>query len=145
MYIILIAIGLFLIVITPISIKAGKKSANWPATSGTILSSEVEEEISTDAEDGVSKYYYPRIRYEYEINGTKYQGNKYKLLEPSMSRQKAYEFAALFLPGNKVNVYYNPQKPQQAVLQTGAQNFLYIFLFIGVALIVTGIYLCMTS
>ena len=55
MYIGLIAIGLFLVVITPMSIRAGKKSASWPSVTGTVLSSEVEEKISADAEDGVSR------------------------------------------------------------------------------------------
>lgn len=145
MYIGLIAIGLFLVVITPMSIRAGKKSASWPSVTGTVLSSEVEEKISADAEDGVSRTYYPRIRYEYLIGENKYQGSKYKLLESSMSKRKAEEFAAMFLPGNKVNVYYNPKKPQESVLQTGTQNFLYVFLFLGIGMILAGIYYCMQS
>ncbi len=145
MYIVLIAIGLFLVVITPISIKAGKRSTSWPTVPGTVLSSDVEQKIETDADDSVSVYYYPRVRYEYKVEGKTYQSVKYKLLDASTTKKKAQEFTALFLPGNTVTVHYNPAKPEEAVLQPGSQNYLYFFLVLGVALVIAGVVQCLLT
>ena len=145
MYIVLIAIGLFLVVITPISIKAGKRSTTWPTVPGKVISSEVERETRTDSDDNVSVNYYPRIRYEYKVEGKTYQSTKYKLLDASTTKKKAEEFTALFLPGNAVTVHYNPSKPENAVLQPGSQNYLYFFLVLGVALIIAGIVQCLLT
>jgi hypothetical protein len=144
-YIFLIAIGLFLVVITPISLKVGEISKTWLTTQGNVISSEVEQEKSVDLDDSESVHYYPRIRYKYKVEGQTFQSRRVKILDASMIKLKAQEYADQFLPNNKVAVYYNPIKPEEAVLQTGAQNFLYVFLIMGVGLILAGIVQCMNK
>jgi hypothetical protein len=139
MWWVLILLGLIFVGITPISIKRGKKSENWPQTEGKVISSEVETRQEVDTEGDTSTYYYPRINYEYKVSNEKFQSSKYRLLDASMTMKKAKQLVESFTPGQTVAVYYDPVKPAEAVLITGAPKFLYIFAVIGVFLIIAGI------
>jgi hypothetical protein len=135
----LVILGLVFVVITPLSIKLGKKSENWPQTQGKVISSEVEIRQETDTEGDTSTYYYPRIHYDYNVGGEKFQSSKYRFLDASMTRKKANELVESYSPGQTVAVYYDPAKPTEAVLITGAPKFLYVFAVIGAILIIAGL------
>ena len=85
---------------------------------------------------GEHVYFYPRLHYDYEVGGKVYNGFRYKLLDSSMSKRKAYEFISHFSPGDIITAYYNPEKPLESVLVTGVQKYLYVFLVIGIGLTV---------
>jgi len=135
----LVILGLVFVVITPLSIKRGKKSENWPQTQGNVISSEVEIRQEIDTEGDTSTYYYPRIHYEYNVGGEKFQSSKYRFLDASMTRSKANELVGSYSPGQTVTVYYDPAKPAEAVLITGAPKFLFVFAVIGGLLIIAGL------
>jgi len=125
-------------ILMPIAINRGKKSRNWPTTEATVISTEVEEKHKYD-EDGESVYFYPRAHYDYLVGGQLYQGFEYKLLEASMSKRKAIEFISNFIPGDKLTVYYDPEKPTESVMQPGEQKYFYFFLVIGIGVIVLSL------
>jgi len=134
MWIVLLAVGVILTLLMPISISKGRKSKTWPTTEATVVSTEVEEKHEYDEDGDKHVYYYPRIHYDYRVEGQFYNGFKYKLLEASMSKRKAYEIISNFMTGDKLTVYYNPEKPTESVLQPGEQKYLYVFLVIGIGL-----------
>jgi hypothetical protein len=138
MWVVFLIVGVILSILMPIAINRGKKSRNWPTTEATVISTEVEEKHKYD-EDGESVYYYPRVHYDYRVGGQVYQGFKYKLLEASMSKRKAIEFISNFIPGDKLTVYYDPEKPTESVMQPGEQKYLYVFLVIGIGVIVLSL------
>ena len=127
-------VGVLLSIIMPISIRRGKESKEWPTSEGTVISTEVEERHEYN-EDGESVYYYPRVHYDYRVGDHVYHGFKYKLMNVSMSKRKAHEFISNFMPGDTLTVYYDPEKPTESVMQPGAQQYLYVFLAIGIGLI----------
>lgn len=135
----LVLIGLIFVAIAPFNIKKGKKSQQWPQTEGKVTASEVEIRQETDTEGDMSTYYYPRIHYEYQVNGEKFLSSKYRLLDASMTKKNAQQLVESYSPGQTVVVYYDPNKPADAVLITGAPKFLYIFAVIGAILIVAGL------
>jgi len=138
MWIVLLIVGVVLSILMLIAINRGKRSKNWPTSEATVISTEVEEKHEYD-EDGESVYYYPRVHYDYRIGGQVYQGYKYKLLEASMSKRKAFQFISNFMPGDKLTVYYDPEKPTESVMQPGEQKYLYVFMAIGIGTIILSL------
>jgi len=134
MWIVLLAVGVILTILMPISISKGRKSKTWPTTEATVVSTEVEEKHEYDEDGDKHVYYYPRIHYDYRVEGQFYNGFKYKLLEVSMSKRKAYEFVSNFMAGDKLTAYYDPENPAESVLQPGEQKYLYVFFVIGIGL-----------
>lgn len=108
--------------------------AGWREVSGTILKSEVK----FDWED-----YRPIIEYEYRVDGKSYRGDKI-VIGPRIQfnwKGPASRLVERYPVGLKVTVYVDPHNPRRAVLQTGTDRNLMLFL-VGVgaiALIITAV------
>jgi hypothetical protein len=115
-----------------------RASESWPTAAGLISSSSVDH--STDAEGGDS--YSPEITYQYQVDGQNLANNQIKFGENSYgSRRKAEEIAANYSIGKQVTVYYEPERPTNAVLEPGVTAGRYLvlgigLLFVAIALIV---------
>jgi hypothetical protein len=105
-----------------------RASATWPTAAGVVTSSEVDH--STDAEGGDS--YSPEVDYQYQVDGQTITNNQIKFGENSYSsRRKAEEIAANYPLGQQVTVYYEPERPTNAVLEPGVSAGSYIVISIG--------------
>jgi hypothetical protein len=105
-----------------------RASATWPTAAGVVTSSEVDH--STDAEGGDS--YSPEVDYQYQVDGQTITNNQIKFGENSYSsRRKAEEIAANYPLGQQVTVYYEPERPTNAVLEPGVSAGSYIVITIG--------------
>jgi hypothetical protein len=105
-----------------------RASATWPTAAGVVTSSEVDR--STDAEGGDS--YSPEVDYQYQVDGQTITNNQIKFGENSYSsRRKAEEIAANYPLGQQVTVYYEPERPTNAVLEPGVSAGSYIVISIG--------------
>lgn len=135
----LIGGGIYLIVRSRRDKQKAASSLAWPSVLGRVVESRVEESRSTDSEGDVSITYRPYVRYEYTLQDQTYSGDKLYvgLVGSSSNRRKAEETASQYPAGSAVTVYYNPQDPQDAVLQqkTGGNSAL----IIGIALLVMGV------
>jgi len=139
MSLILIVMGLTLVAIVPFSIAKGNRSKSWPKTSGTVLNTEVEERHEWDDEGDEHVYFYPRVIFSYTVDGQEFESNRIKLLNSSMSRRKCYAVISQYQVGDSVTVFTNPKKPKEGILVPGTQNYLYIFLVIGIILLAVGL------
>ena len=90
-------------------------------------------------EDREHVYYYPRVLYDFKVNGEVFHGFKMRLLQASMSRKRANALIANYTPGERISIYYDPKEPTESVIQPGEQKYLYIFLVIGIGLIAVSI------
>lgn len=82
----------------------------WPTTTGEILESTLEENA-----DG----WHPQVRYTYSVQGKSYVGDQlYLYASNERAEPSAREYLVPFPTGKTVAVYYNPEKPQEAVLDT---------------------------
>jgi len=110
---------MYLLIHSSRSKKKAGESQNWPAAPGTITVSEVRESRTTDEDDNVKVAYYPYVEYTYFAGGqaqtskiVSFGGTKgYNRPQPVQEELQKYP-----LHGS-VMVYYNPQKPQEAVLE----------------------------
>ncbi len=109
----LIVFGLGPLIVFAVNLRKGIMSLDWPTTSGTVLSSSIDED-----EDG---YYGGRVTYSYEVAGTRYQGYDVHVSEMHWGNGKEHAEATVNKYGasTAVVVHYDPAFPGTAVLEPG--------------------------
>lgn len=136
-------LGIVLIVLYLRNKKKAKESESWPFTEGEVVANDVRiDEI--DDEDFTRVRYIPQVRFEYQVDGQSYTGKRISYgSDPSFnSRQKALDFLNQFPVGNPVRVFYNPEKPQEAVLSQELRKMT-AGLIVGIVLVVLMVcFLC---
>lgn len=117
-------VGLALLVWGMVSRRKAQASATWPSTTGSILQAEVRQERSVDDEGSTSITYRPFVQYEYQVGGRTYQSSQLSF-GGGVSGTQGWAQKALqpYTPGAPAAVYYNPAKPQEAVLERKAGGF----------------------
>jgi hypothetical protein len=90
-------------------------------------------------EDGTTTSYSPRVVYTYSIAGQQYTSDQVvvgaRRWHPSRARAEA---KLAYQTGQQVTVYYNPNKPDQAVLEAGATRGAWGMLAIGIVFTILG-------
>lgn len=139
-----IVIGAGILVYAGMNIRRGSERKSWSQTTGEIISAKVEEVVTHG--DYTSTDYFPKIYYRYKVNLVEYESGSVNASEAPFTIGKQ-KFAALrvekFKPNSKVIVYYNPDNPNEAVLEnTGASPSGMILLFIvGIPVFLCGLVL----
>lgn len=118
-----------------------QQSPKWPSVNGVILKSEVVYDAgSLIAERDTFKY---NVQYEYTIGELKYTGNRVTF-NPydarTVNTERLYAFQDRYPVGAIVNVYYNRANLTDSVLEPGFSSKPNVFLYIGVALCVIGLF-----
>lgn len=118
-----------------------KAAESWPSAAGRIVSSEVVEEESTDREGHSSTWYNPVATYVYSVGGRELTGRRLRFGNYRFaSRPKAEAALAAYPAGASPMVRYNPEKPEECVLETRKPGPLYLvmalfgLLFVGFGL-----------
>lgn len=88
--------------------------SQWPSTIGTVNTSYLERRSSSD---GYTNY--PVVQYSYQVSGQAFQGMKIAP-GPEVGGTGAGKVVARYPAGAQVMVFYNPQNPADAVLETKA-------------------------
>jgi hypothetical protein len=96
-----------------------RRSLEWPAVSGTIMQCEAQYHRRS-GHGGWSV----NLSYRYQVNGQPYVGNGVSLWNPNGGGplREVNDFVAIHPPRSKVTVYYDPQHPETAVLEPGADE-----------------------
>lgn len=114
--------------------KKAKATEKWPTTEGIVLTAEVNSHQS----DG-STMYKPLIEYKYSVNGKEFKSPKYSYAEYSSSNSDhAYEVINKYPKGERVTVFYNPEKHYDAVLEPGTSFIVYVPLILGAIFSLVG-------
>ncbi|MBE2272312.1 MAG: DUF3592 domain-containing protein [Anaerolinea sp.] len=119
-----VAVALVLLIIV---VRAGRKvraSQNWRIAKGRVLASYIERRYSRTGEGGTSAAYYPVVAYEYEVGRQHFQGSRIRF-----GNQIGYGWTGpaqkdvdRFPVGAPVDVYYDPEAPEDAVLERSARG-----------------------
>lgn len=112
-----------------------KASKSWPTIKGTIKSSRV---ITHRDKEGTK--YSADVVYEYSVNDHTYKSSTIQFGADfnSGNSSKAYEVINQYPEGMEVQVSYNPEKPEVAVLEPGAFFSSYIIWLSGMLFFVVG-------
>ena len=100
--------------------------SQWPSTMGTVVNSYLERRSSSDGSTN-----YPVVQYSYQVGGQMYQSSKLAP-GPEVGGTGAGTVVARYPAGAQVLVFYDPQKPSDAVLErkAPAQWLLWLILVI---------------
>lgn len=112
-----VAIGVVIFFLGLRYLRLAKASAGWPATQGSITTARVR----VDDRGESSESYHPEITYSYSVMGTSYEGSR-RIIGATRgysNRRGAEAFLQAYPVGQQVTVYYDPQKPSEAVLEAG--------------------------
>ena len=117
--------------------RAGQAMAGWTAVEGTVLSHDLEENVTTDSSNDREWHYDPKIRYAYEVAGHRYESERVSLDGVSCrSRNEAQAWLDARPVGGKVAVHVNPANPEDALLDIAAKNDWWVpvfFIILGLA------------
>jgi hypothetical protein len=136
---VLAALGVLLFIIYFLNLARVQASEGWLAVQGTITESWIDESITTDQDGSASSRYAPKVRYRYTVMGTEYQGERIAFGPGrSGSRSSVEKVLAKYPKGSAALVYYNPEKPADAVLDRSIAKSLLVTgaIFIALAIYV---------
>lgn len=131
----------FLFALPPLQYSSRSKS--WPTVPGIITRSEVK----VWQRDG-NTHYQPDIAYSYSVEGRIYSSSRITVGDLAIDNNvtKAKRLQAEYPAGKEINVYYDPELPQSAVLQPGTRPGDYmlavitaIFFFVGLFALYQGV------
>lgn len=108
------------------------RARNWVATTGTVTESKVRSKRQRSS-DGDSFESMPLVVYEYYVDGEKYRGNKINFAEKITGEEVAATLNK-YPEGKIVQVYYNPARPSEAVLEHELPSA--IFKILGIIILV---------
>lgn len=107
-------------------------AASYPAVPGVVTHSEVIDDYSGGGEVDAGPTYRVDVKYDYEVGKTKYTGDKVRYGVGYGDEKLVRQFVKQHPRGTQVTVYYNPDEPGDAVLETGVQHLDYFLaLFIA--------------
>ncbi|MHC1782320.1 MAG: DUF3592 domain-containing protein [Anaerolineaceae bacterium] len=121
-FLLTLAVGVGLLVYSANSKKKAGASQSWPGVPGTITVSDVRQSSSTDDDGHVTFSYYPRVEYTYEVAGQSFTSKQVAFggVRGYGNPEKARQDLAKYPAGAAVTVFYNPEKPGEAVLERAA-------------------------
>jgi hypothetical protein len=113
---------------------------DWPSTTGTVTDVGVSENFVSGHKGSSSHYeYYPQVAYTYQVDGATYYGNDLAKIQSSyQSYADAQGHLDQYGVGSEVTVYYNPDDPNEAVLEQNSQTEALLFPGIGALFLVIG-------
>ncbi len=120
-------VGIGLLAWGVISYRTALESRSWPTTDGVVTYSEV---YTSSDSDGTT--YGATVNYRYTVNDQSYNGDKISLTDySSSSRGRAEDLVEQYRPDTRVTVYYDPDDPGKAILETGANWVQYMLMGMG--------------
>lgn len=131
-------LGLFIFVAALRKFKQAETSQCWSGTQGRVIESRLETHTSLDSDDIESRVYRAIVVYAYSVMGHNFTGNRVAFGVRSLSRYAASTVLERYPLDRQITVYYNPDKPGQAVLKRVCVNGM-LQIVIGMLLILAGI------
>ncbi len=100
------------------------RASGWTQTTGFVIGSHVEEDPDPDPgmNGGVSPSFRAIVRYRYKVQGRKYESSRIAFGGQRDDSVSASWLQNKFPKRSKVNVFYNPNNPEEAVLLTGLRG-----------------------
>lgn len=138
------AVGLIMLLVYISARMRTAASQNWPSVEARIDESRVHRMTST-SRGHTSSSYVPEIKYTYSVMGNAYQGSHIGFgVTMSGWLSSAEKVVARYPEGATRTVYYNPQKPAQAVLERHVENHA-MALIVPIVCLLIGIGSCVAN
>jgi hypothetical protein len=127
--------------------KTASDFSNWKKTTGKLVDCHVATQKTNYRTYGMTvgstEMHQVVINYQYRVDNEVYTGKLFKLGQPSIkvsSRKEGEKISGTFKAAPKLEVYYNPKKPDEAVLSLDHSNAMDAAdVVLGIVLIVAAI------
>ena len=115
-------------------------SMSWPQVMGTIIGGGIEKSRNARDDDGGTRFSYtPKVQYRFVAEGVTIIGSHIAHVDSSYDSHRTAEAElALYPVDSPVVVYFNPQKPSEAVLVRKAPGAI-IFLCAGIIILAVDV------
>ena len=137
-----IVIGIGLLGYAGLSIRRGSQRTKWPQTIGEVTASEIKVIENNDA----STSYFAFIQYKYKVNLVEYEASTISASEAPFAIGTE-EYAKSQIAKNQLHssvpVYYNPDNPQEAVLEKTKASYsgMALIIILGFFVLMCGAFL----
>ncbi|HDP24786.1 MAG TPA: DUF3592 domain-containing protein [Deltaproteobacteria bacterium] len=126
------------------NLSTAMESRSWPIAEGKIVSSQVVKKVEryTDSNNRRRNrtIYEAQVRYDYKVDGRSLIGSRVTMADSgSSSESRAQKISMSYPAGSPCTVYYNPDKPEEAVLKAGITFATLMFPAIGILFAVIGL------
>lgn len=122
--------------------RQARVSRRWPSVKGVVLSSKILKEQSNPSSSSLGRritdgyQYKPEVAFEYTVFGVKYISNKVSFADYSTNTTgHATQVIERYPEGAAVDVYYNPDNPEDAVLEKRGGFGVLLLFVVGLFLI----------
>lgn len=134
---------LIILLLAMIQAAPASSSRSWASTLGIIIASFVAYERDAQDPKGLKAYYVPNVVYEYIAGGERQNARRIHFGAPSrmVHKSAAENKLANYPVGAQVNVFYNPDKPDDAVLERQAPEARR-FGLVAVGVLASGLVAC---
>jgi hypothetical protein len=105
-------------------------SRGWPTAPGRVTAAVMHTRTNFSSDGAPTVSYQPVVDYDYAVIGAPYHASRIAFGADSFGRRQAEAVLAKYPPGSAVRVYYNPEKPDEAVLEQSAKGTL-VFMIVG--------------
>lgn len=135
--VVLVGVAALLAVIGWFQGRGARESQRWNTTEGEVMDATVIQ-YSHETHDGTMLAYRPRIIYGYRICGRDYVSERLNFGTGVHSSIRAFaeNKAKKFPVGSKVQVFYDPQNPNEATLERSAPGSRVMYLVAGIMLLI---------
>jgi hypothetical protein len=117
-----------------------RAAETWPTVPGRVVAARVDVEESSDNDGNSTTWYNPVVSYGYTVAGRELQGTRLRFGNyRSASRKKAEAALAPYTVGSAPVVRYNPERPDECVLETSKPGPVYLLMAAaGLIFVVVG-------
>ncbi|MDZ8052941.1 MAG: DUF3592 domain-containing protein [Aulosira sp. ZfuVER01] len=131
-------IGLILTLISARSLWRSHRAKQWAESIGKIIDVKVEERSVKGRNRNL---YQIVVSYEYVVNGKQHQSQQLFAGDSGVANSQALTEQRLrkYRPKADVNVYYNPHKPKESLIEREIDSTTYSLLAIGSVLVLVGL------
>ena len=117
-------------------------SASWPSVQGRVLSAEIKQQVTKSGNQVRTRetWYRPIVRYEYEVDGVRYESSRVAFGDVRRKREDdVRQLLNQSMRAGSLRVFYNPQEPEDAVLLNTEKSGVVATMLVGAALTIAGI------
>lgn len=125
--------------------RKGRQSLSWPSTEGEIAHSAVLFQTESSPSQGRNSTFKADIAYRYKVNGRSYSSAKIAVLDLSSTMRSAQSLVDRYPDKSKIDVFYNPRDPSDAVLEPGSSSGVTVLYLIGGVFVAAGLLFLVTS
>ncbi len=113
----------------------GYNTSNWSEVNAKVIKSQIDSEYSSGVGKGSGggMVYFPAISYRYKVNSKTYIGKEIStMLLRTSNASNGQELISKYPLNSQISVFYNQNKPDEAVIEKGVPTRAYYIFFAGI-------------